>query len=66
MGIGYIATNSAETWAVDLKTGEKLLGFESRGGAVDARPRREPRVCDPRDAQQARAAAEQRAPRDAR
>lgn len=33
---GYVSTNTAETWALDLKTGKKLLGFESRGGSASA------------------------------
>lgn len=33
---GYVATNTAETWAVDLKTGRKLRGFETPSGSVVA------------------------------
>lgn len=34
-GIAYLATNTAETWAVHLQSGRKRLGFEARGGAID-------------------------------
>jgi outer membrane protein assembly factor BamB len=34
--VGYVATNTAETWAIDLKTGRKLRGFETPSGSIAA------------------------------